>query len=283
MKSLFGQKVGLIACSNGRSINQRSEIEAMKKVLYDAYHIQAVEAATLYQTKHQIESGSPEKRAMELHRLYKDPEIKAIFDISGGDLANQLLPYLDFELIRAHPKPFIGYSDLTSLLNPICATTGQSGYYYLLTNIVRSAKSRAAFEKAFIECQEAELEGSWLGKHDHMEGMVIGGNIRCLLKLAGTPYFPDTQNKIILLEALSGLEARLAAYMAQCEQLGIFDNCAGVIAGQFTEATEKELDGFVNELFLDLSFRYDLPVFRTGQIGHAKASIPFLIGEKISI
>ncbi|WP_239253861.1 LD-carboxypeptidase [Listeria ilorinensis] len=283
MKSLRNQKIGLIACSNGRDSDQRPEIEKMKTFLAETYHIQTVEAATLYKKQGRLESGTPKERAEALHQLYKDEEVKAIFDLSGGDLANQVLPYLDFEWIKAHSKPFIGYSDLTSLLNPIYKFTGLQGYYFLLTNIIRSATSRTAFEKIFINCQPIELQGKWIGQQKCMEGIVIGGNIRCLLKLAGTPYFPDVQNKVVLLEALSGLEARLEAYIAQYEQLGVFENCAGILAGQFTEASENGLDGFINELFRDLSFRYDIPVFRTSQIGHAKASIPFSIGEKISM
>ena len=109
-----------------------------------------------------------------------------------------------------------------------------------------------------------------------MEGVLIGGNIRCFLKLAGTEYFPDTSGKIILLEANSGNKHRIAAYMSQLEQMGVFSNAAGVLLGTFTE-----LDSVDTKLSAELLkiFCRDIPIAKTQYIGHGADSKAARIGE----
>ena len=70
--------------------------------------------------------------------LYKNPKIKAIFDISGGDLANEVLDYLDYEFIAKNPKPIFGYSDLTTVLNSVYSQTNNSVYLYQIRNLIYS-------------------------------------------------------------------------------------------------------------------------------------------------
>ena len=68
-------------------------------------------------------NGTGEERAEVLMKFFKDSSIKAIFDVSGGDLANGVLDYLDFEIIKNNPKPFFGYSDLSVILNSLYSKT----------------------------------------------------------------------------------------------------------------------------------------------------------------
>lgn len=71
--------------------------------------------------------------------FYRDPEVKAIFDLSGGDIANEILPYLDFKIIARSHAVFWGYSDLTTILNAIYAKTGKSSVLYQARNLVSEA------------------------------------------------------------------------------------------------------------------------------------------------
>ncbi len=68
-----------------------------------------------------------------------------------------------------------------------------------------------------------------------MEGVVAGGNLRCLLKLAGTPYWPDLTGKLLFLEARSGLVPQLSTMLEQLSQLGAFRQAAGILLGTFTQ------------------------------------------------
>ena len=74
-----------------------------------------------------------------------------------------------------------------------------------------------------------------------VEGIVVGGNIRCFLKLAGTEYFPDVTDKILLLEARSGNPAQIVTYFAQLEQLGVFKKVKGISPREFKNAMIKSL------------------------------------------
>ena len=112
-----------------------------------------------------------------------------------------------------------------------------------------------------------------------MEGVVIGGNIRCFLKLAGTPYFPDLRGKILLLEALGGELPQMITYLSQLEQLGAFRKISGVILGTFTKL-EQNGDGAVLEQLVKEYAGSDTPIIRTEFVGHGVDSFGVHIGGK---
>ena len=86
--------------------------------------------------KNSVFSGTAKERAQALMEFYIDSEIKMIFDISGGDIANQIIPYLDFDVIAENPKLFWGYSDLTTIINAIYTKTGLPSILYQVRNLV---------------------------------------------------------------------------------------------------------------------------------------------------
>ncbi len=272
-----GSKIGVIACSNGRASSGRLEWEELYKKLARKYGLEVVQASTIYALENSIYSGYAEERARELHKLYLNKEIEMIFDISGGDVANQILPFLDFKLISENQKPFVGYSDLTTILNSIYALTGKRGVLFHLNQDLRQ------FERCFIQGEHPSLTGDFITGAPNLSGTLIGGNIRCFLKLAGTKFMPDFKQKIILFEALSGDEAKMATYIAQYEQLGAFSECKGLLLGQFTEAEERGLRPQIDRLFIEVGEKYGIPVFKTNQIGHSNDAVPISIGDEIFI
>ncbi|MBC1460832.1 LD-carboxypeptidase [Listeria welshimeri] len=276
--------IGIICCSDGRKREDKPVIERLKRVLEVEFGLQVILAKTIFRTEDSPFSGSPKERASELMKLYQNPDVKMIFDISGGDAANQVLPYLDFELIQRVAKPFIGYSDLTVILNAIYTKTKQSGYNYLLRHLVGEASEiqMAQFRKIFFE-NRLLINGKSLTEFESSSGEVVGGNIRCFLKLAGTEFMPDVTNKIILLESLGGRETKIASYIAQIEQLGLFSKCLGIIVGEHSEAEKNGEYDRIGDLYYHIGLNYKLPVFRTREIGHGLDAKPFPIGEKINV
>lgn len=111
-------KVGLSACSDGHIKEWEYQIEELVQVLKDL----GIEPVLAPHIKAKVDafSGTDEERAADLMRLYADDSIDAIYDISGGDLANGVLKYLDFDVIAESDKMFWGYSDLTTVINAIC-------------------------------------------------------------------------------------------------------------------------------------------------------------------
>ena len=103
--------------------------------------------------KEDIFSGTAKERAQALMKFYKDDEIKGIFDISGGDVANAILPYLDYDIIANHSKMFWGYSDLTTIINAIYTKTGKASVLYQIRNLIYEHKEqqRADFRNTILE------------------------------------------------------------------------------------------------------------------------------------
>ena len=234
--------------------------------------------------KEPLERSGREK-AETLNGYYRDRKIRAVFDVSGGNAANEVLPWLDFEAVKRDPKPFWGYSDCTVLLNAVYTGTGTPGVLWQVRNLVGDAAGlqRERFGQ-WLEGGEALFSPRWkFCSGRSMEGILVGGNIRCFLKLAGTVYFPDLEGKILFLESLGGGPALLASLLAQLEQLGAFQKIAGLLLGTFTEL-EKDPGGTD---ILDLVYRRripsDLPVAVTGEIGHGGASRALLIGGRYEV
>ena len=193
------RKAALVCCSNALHPKRKAQVDALGEMLKEL-GVDTAPGMYLF-GENSWDHGSPQKRARELMDCYLDDSITEIYDISGGDLANTLLPYLDFDAIRANHKPFWGYSDLTVILNAIYAQTGREGVLYQVRNLIADSsgiqRERFLTNELFCMCPRF-LRGSY------MEGILVGGNIRCFLKLAGTPYFPDLTEKILLLEAYGG-------------------------------------------------------------------------------
>ena len=109
-------------------------------------------------------SGTDEERAADLMRFYKDDSIDAIYDISGGDLANGVLRYLDFDTIADSDKTFWGYSDLTTVINAIYAKTGKSSVLYQIKNLIGSEAILQQEDDGSAAIQIKNVECPHLGK-----------------------------------------------------------------------------------------------------------------------
>lgn len=110
MKLKRRDKIGIVGCSNAQPLSNKSNIEMLVTTIREIGLV-PVCSDCIFQ-KYSVFSSSGEERASELLKFYNDSEVKAIFDISGGDVANEILEYLDFDTIKKNPKPFFGYSDL---------------------------------------------------------------------------------------------------------------------------------------------------------------------------
>ena len=274
-------KIALVVCSNGKNIEDKDRLEKLESILVE---MGLVSIFTRYIYKDKFGRGAKAQvRAEELMSFYKNKEIKAIFDISGGDIANEVLDYLDYDVIKRNYKPFFGYSDLTTVLNALGSQMNEVNYLYQILNIIESKKIRTSFENTFMKNEQTLLDIKWkFLQGSSVEGEVIGGNIRCFLKLSGTRYFPEVENKVLFIEGLGTSIEGLATHLAQLKQIGVFDKISGLLIGTFTKI-EREFS--VEELFKLLQdyIPSSLPVAKTQEVGHAKNSKALKIGEKIYI
>ena len=127
--------VGIVACSNGLNIERREQIEALIKQL-ETYGMHAICSPHLY-AENGVAAGTAVERARVLTDFYRDESIGAIFDVSGGDIANEILPHLDYAVIANVRKPFWGYSDLTTIINAVYACSNVPSVLYQVRNLVK--------------------------------------------------------------------------------------------------------------------------------------------------
>ena len=289
-----GSKIGIVCCSNGQKKEYSEKIRRLKEIL-KSIGLQPVFSDYIY-AKEDVFSGTGEERARALMDFYRDDEIKAIFDISGGDIANGILPYLDYDVIAESGKTFWGYSDLTTVINAIYAKTGKASILYQIRNVLydHGAQQIEDFRNTVINRTDDlfRIDYRFISSDLHesvtdadnrkMQGIVVGGNIRCFLKLAGTEYMPDLTDKILLLESYEGTVARMETYLCQLEQLGAFRKVAGILLGTFTEMQEKNAVPSIEMLIRKFAGN-DLPVAVTNQIGHGTDAKGIWIGRELRL
>lgn len=267
LEGLFKKKTkaAMVACSNALDERAREKIARVQQTL-ENLNVETFCSEYLYANAEGNSAGGSE-RAKALMDFYRDEDLTEIFDISGGDIANETLPYLDYDVIANASKRFWGYSDLTTIINAIYAKTGKESVLYQ----VRFLKEDSVEELFHVKYQF--IQGS------SMEGVLVGGNIRCLLKLAGTEYWPDMSGKLLLLEARSGKVAQMITFLSQLKQLGVFDKVAGILLGTFTEMEREGCIPTVEELVKQFAGR-ELPIAKTYDIGHAMDAKAIVIGKE---
>ncbi|MDO4650426.1 MAG: LD-carboxypeptidase [Eubacteriales bacterium] len=274
--------IALIGCSNGLP---ESDNEMLKDLcrFFDSAGVDCRIGDYIFENSRA--GVAPKERAQALNNLFADPEVDMIFDISGGDRGNELLPFLDWEAIRNSRAIFHGYSDLTTIINGIYAQTGKTSVLFQVKTILwdESGEQRWLFEKYLNGDDElflaewVTLQGKGSAQNLIENERVLGGNIRCFLKLAGTPYFPELSDSVLFLESMGGSTPQISTYMAQLSQMGVFHKVKGILLGTYTQMIREEREYEVYEI-LKSYVPEDLFVAKTKQIGHGKNSRALHIG-----
>lgn len=274
------RKAAVVCCSDARHNDEKEKIFlSVRKLEQSGFDV--IISDYIFAEKNAYCAADARERAAELMKFYTDKEITDIFDVSGGNIANSILPYLDYGVIAESNAVFWGYSDLTTVINAIYAQTGKSSVLYQVKNLAG----------AFSDIQTERFCGYVGGKNrdifdfkysflrgESMEGVVIGGNIRCFLKLAGTPYMPDLNGKILFLEALNCTPAQVETFISQLCHLGAFNRINGILLGTFTKMEEKRSQPTAEEIILRMT-EPDLPVAKTYETGHGQDSKAVMIGD----
>ena len=267
------KKIALAGCSDPRKAEEQESLQELVRLLR-GMDLEVVCGKCIW-------GGTAAEKAAELTSFFADPDMDYIFDITGGDLANEILGLLDYETIRNSRAIYAGYSDLTVVLNAILAKTGRETVNWQIRNLLyEHAEAEQAYfrEKILagkLNTDDLEIR---LVRGTAMRGIVAGGNIRCLLKLAGTPYFPDMDGKILLLESMSGGPARMRTSLVQLQQMGVFEQVSGVLLGTFTQMDRDGLKPSVADMLAELLPEH-VPLALTPYIGHGRDARAIAIGR----
>lgn len=249
-----GDLIGLIAPSGG---SNSAYVEARVKHLEGlgfrvklSRNILAVRGNT---------AGTPQQRVADLHDMFRDREVNAIWALRGGSGASQMLPLIDYRLIRNNPKIFIGLSDITALHLAIMKHSGLVTFHgptapgptisdYSMTQlqavlmhprdqttIYMSDANRVEAENAVPGAAEYKLRTLTPGM---AEGRLIGGNLAVLSALIGTPYAPDWRGALLFLEEIREAPYRIDRMLTQLKQSIPFNDAAGVMLGVFRRSMD---------------------------------------------
>ena len=276
-----GDKVAIVCCSNGQEVSYQEKLSKLHNTL-ETIGLVPVWGDYIY-AKKSVFSGTAKERAENLMQFYKDDSVKAIFDISGGDIANEILPYLDFKVIAESDKQFWGYSDLTTIINAIYTKTGKAAVLYQVRNLIYDDAEKQICNFANSVLNDAQdlftFDYSFVQRKE-LRGIAVGGNIRCLLKLAGTEYCPDMRGKVLFLEARSGTIPQMVTYLCQLKQMGVFQKVSGILLGTFTQMEREVCRPTIEELVREYAGMV-IPIASTKEIGHGTNSKGIVIGKEI--
>lgn len=278
-----GDTVALVACSDGLTSRDRRELDALEALLTHTYGLTVAESPALYAADRSVGLvAAPDAvRAALLADALTDPSIACVFDVSGGDLAGGVLTHLDVAAAAASGTPFVGYSDLTTLANPL-ASAGGTGIVWTVRNLVRSDsdRQRARFEAALFSDGTDLFVAGGEPLRGTASGPLAGGNLRCLLKLAGTPWWPPLDGRVLALESFGATAQNLRAGLHQLRQLGAFEQVAGVLLGEFSALVDAHGPEAAVSIAAEI-VPVDVPLARA-HFGHGPGSDALWLGRTVA-
>lgn len=233
---------------------------------------------------------SPEKRAADINWAFTDDEVKAIMCVKGGEDSNTALDYIDYKMIKNHPKIICGFSDNTSILNAIHEKTGLVTYHGPTFKSLTSWETGYAYKqfiKTFAENTESLIMGEPEDEYTTIQagqatGELVGGNLSLFTKLVCGKYAVNLQDKILFLEEL-GFEAApemVNSNIYYLKQNGVFDKIAGLWIGNYEHPSKISLEKIVMNAIGD---EYKFPIIKSDNFGHIDKKIIIPIGTKAEI
>ncbi len=245
-------------------------------------------------------AGRDEARAGDLNAMYADTEVKAIFAVRGGWGCARILPYLNFNVIRANPKLLIGFSDITALHLALATRTDCPTIHGPNASSAWGQLSWDSFHKLAFEAGTP----TWRtppGTEDRLaqrssvrtytpgraSGPLLGGNLTVLSSLMGTPWLPSFEGAILFIEDTDEAPYRIDRMLTQLSLAGILHRLAGIVFGQCTDCVARNsssLGGFtVSEVLQQHLPRLGVPAFEGALFGHVANQFSMPLGIRAEI
>jgi muramoyltetrapeptide carboxypeptidase len=217
-----------------------TNLQAGVQLLEQAGYRTRLGAATLKKSGYL--AGSDRERLADLDEMFRTPEVKAIVAARGGYGSGRLLPLWDPALPRAHPKIFVGHSDLTFLLNDLVQRAELVTFHGPMVAGLHQRTEAAATLLAM-------LSGDHVGWHQPAqavvqpgmaEGLLVGGSLSVIVSMLGTAWALETRDRLLFLEDVNEKPYRVDRMLTQLRQAGVLDDVAGVIFGEMPGCTAGE-------------------------------------------
>lgn len=240
-------------------------------------------------------SANIKNRVNDLYEGFKNSRYDVVMALVGGWNSNEILPFLDFNLIKNNPKLFIGFSDITTL----CVNFWQKAHiqiiyghdltrfslanskkYSQFVNIINNIHSFNGFTRRKINQKQIYRSGI-------MEGNLVGGNLAVLCWLLGTPYQLKVPEKAILFfeddEETNGYHWQM--YLTHLKQAGYFENISGLVFGKVSKKTKFNQNAQFKDILKIVFKDYKFPILINADFGHIKnpICIPYGLKYRLSL
>jgi len=243
-------------------------------------------------------AGTDRERADDLMRMFKDPKVAGILCVRGGYGTARLLPRLDFELIRQHPKVFVGYSDITALHSALQRRSKILSFHGPMLNSDLAKEpcppfTLEGFRRTLMRAtppgsilQSYQGPGVSIIRRGCASGRLVGGNLSILCSTLGTPYEPRFQDAILFLEDLEEPPYRVDRMLTQLilgkrlsqvsgVAIGIYHHCVDPKAGKV-----KEYRQTLEDVFSDRLRPLGIPVVTGLPFGHVRLNATLPVGAR---
>ena len=283
-----GDSIGIVApASNVKQADFEAGCEALRRAGYRPFYFDSILEQDLYF------AGSVERRLRELEDMFVRDDVKAIVCARGGYGANYLLDKMDLEKIKAHPKIFVGYSDITSLLTYFADAASLVTFHgpmvakdWAHTDGIDLPSWQAALSGAapWDVALNAEAKGLVDGES---EGTLYGGCLSILVASLGTPYQINTAGAILFLEDLAAKPYQIDRMVMQLKLAGMLDAVKGIVFGEMLDCVQTANQGYsLEEVIIRIVGDLGVPVVfgvRSGHVTAGNITLPFGVQAKLTV
>ena len=229
-------------------------------------------------------AGSDSHRARFVNQLFADKDIDAVICARGGYGSVRIMSLLDYRTMAENPKVFIGFSDISVLLNTVVDRCGLATFHGPVVTSLADAPPetcRSLFQ-AVSSDTAIDINGSE-GATIHSgagSGIVCGGNLATLCHLLGTPFAPNLNGKIVILEDRAEPPYKIDRMLTQMKLAGCFENLAGLALGSFEEC--GPIDDIYN-IAADVFRDHSIPVLAGLEVGHGQNNFTLPFGIEATL
>lgn len=281
-----GDAIGFIIAS---SVNKSNCFERLEKVINElGYKVKYGKTVFLQDG---YLAGADEQRVEDIHNMFLDPEIKAIICFKGGYGIHRILDKINYNIIKNNPKLFMGFSDVTALLNNIYQKCSLPTIHGLVGIYIGSTNLCDASKKDFTELLTLNTKGRVLYGNDKtktlidgvVDGEIVGGNLCLISDLCGTDYEIDFENKIVLIEEVSEPLYNIDRMFAQLRLGKNLEKAKGFIFGYFTDCVDSDNYITYDELIKQYFGNLNVPIIYDFPTGHNFPFVNVPIGLKVKL
>jgi len=282
-----GSRIGLVAPA-GR-LDRRSQLEDTQEQLDRMGFL--TKPGRHVMSRHGYLAGTDEQRAEDMMEMFTDPDVDAILALRGGWGCARILPLLEYNVIRAHPKALIGYSDITALLLAIYARSGIVTFHGPVGRSNWNNRTVEAFRNVLMRGERLHLDPVERGegrrsRRDSFhpiragiaEGPLVGGNLSVASALIGTPYMPDFSGHVVFFEEVREELYRVDRLLTQFILAGSFNDASAIVFGQCARCRGDAGVGGLTWLLRDHLLALRKPTWTGAPIGHMSPVYTLPIG-----